>query len=498
MPRIALAPLVFAWLAGGCFVAGSVDDVAGTSSTSDEVGTESSGMTGTSGDSTTDGSTETSAETGTDTSEEHPAGEVAWSFELGAIAPTGADANSLGKITLVGNLLEMTDLGLASGPLLLQGMSDLAFLGFGSDGALLWGARAGGDGAEFGTAYTVTPTDRVAVAAIYTGAPDFGTGPLPAAMGFRGVLLELVEADVVSSVPLIASTIQPRGIDVNGSGFAIATGEYEGTLDVAGTQIMSAGASDGYYLRLDTQGPSVANLVTLGGTGPDGGVVALFDGLGGIYLLGQFSESVALGPGNLVSAGGRDVYVVRAGTNGSVMWAKRLGGSGADGVWAAQVGPAGELVVAGNFENELDYDGSPIASSGGASDAFLLHIGATGELDWSVTMPGPGAAIPRQVVMAADGTINVGGEVIGAVDLGGGNVQGAGELDGFVARYASDGTFVWGWLASSVADDRVTSLGYDGEGRLLVGLTYNADLELEDGTVLTGAGAVRGALLSLW
>lgn len=500
MKRLALLPLVLAWTSSACFVAGSDDDVAGTS-TDDDVGTEA-GSSESGSSETAMGETATMGETDastTDTSDDHSPGELAWSFELGGLVPIGADANSLGKITLVGNLLEMNDLGLASGPLVPQGMADLAFLGFDSSGELLWGKQAGGPGSDFANAYVLAPTDHVVVGAIYQDSPDFGTGPLPApGMGFNAAMLELAEGEVVTAVPLIGGGVQVRGIDVNGSGFAIATGEYSGTLDVVGSQVMSAGESDAYYLRIDAQGPSVANLLTLGGVGPDGGAVAVFDELGGVYVVGQFSETIALGTTDLVALGGRDIFVVRAGTNGVVTWAKRLGGSGADGAWAAQVTSAGALVLVGNFEADLDYDGNPLASSGGGTDAFVVKIDSDGGLAWSATMPGAGASIPRQVAIADDGTINVGGEVIGAVDLGGGELQGNGELDGFVARYASDGSFVWGWLASSIADDRVTSLGYDAEGRLLVGLSYNADVTLDDGTVLAAAGSVRGALLSLW
>lgn len=500
MRRIALHPLAFAWISSGCFVAGSDDGVA-DSSTGEEIGTAAeSSESGTSGTSTdTDPTTDATTE---ETGEPQPEpGDLAWSLELGAIVPTGATANSQGKITVAGNLLETTDLALASGPLEVQGGSDIALLQLDATNALAAGTRAGGSGAEYANTYALAPNDHVVLGGIYEGMPDFGSGTLPApsmGAGFNGVLLEVVGTSVTNSVPLIGSGVVVRGIDVNGSGNTIATGEYQAALDVVGHQIMSAGGSDGFYLRIDPQGAGVTDLVSLGGVGPDAGSLALFDGLGGIYLVGQFSESVALGPANLVAAGARDVFVARAATNGNVMWVKRLGGSGADSAWSGQVDDDGSLVLVGSFENELDYDGSPIASSGGASDAYLLRIAADGQLEWSVTLPGPGASIARCVGIAANGDIDVGGEVFGAVDLGGGNTQGEGQLDALVARFDSSGTFIVGSVFGSSNDDRITSLGYDGEGRVVMGLSHNGDVQLDADTLLPAPGMPRGALIAYW
>lgn len=499
MRRIALHPLAFAWISSGCFVAGSDDGVA-DSSTGDEIGTaaessESGTGTGTDTDPTTDATTE-------ETGEPQPEpGDLAWSLELGAIVPIGATANSQGKIVVAGNLLETTDLALASGPLEVQGGSDIALLQLDATNALAAGTRVGGSGAEYANAYALAPNDHVVLGGIYEGMPDFGSGTLPAPSmgeGFNGVLLEVVDTSVTNSVPVIGSGVFVRGIDVNGSGNTIATGEYQAALDVVGHQIMSAGGSDGFYLRIDPQGAGVTDLVSLGGVGPDAGSLALFDGLGGIYLIGQFSESVALGPANLVAAGARDVFVARAATNGNVMWVKRLGGSGADSAWSGQVDDDGSLVLVGSFENELDYDGSPIASSGGASDAFVMRIAADAGLEWSVTMPGIGASNPRCVGIAGNGDIDIGGEVFGAVDLGGGSMQGKGELDAFVARYDSSGTFIVGSVFGSPADDRVTSLGYDGEGRVVIGLGHNGPIDLDTNTQLPAMGMPRGALIAYW
>lgn len=501
MRRIALHPLAFAWISSGCFVAGSDDGVA-DSSTGDEIGTaaeSSESGTGTDTDPTTDATTDATTE---ETGEPQPEpGDLAWSLELGAIVPTGATANSQGKIVVAGNLLETTDLALASGPLELQGGSDIALLLLDATNALAAGKRVGGSGAEYVTGYALAPNDHVVLAAMYDGMPDFGSGTLPApamGAGLHGALLEVVDTNVATSVPLIGTSVAVRGVDVNGSGNTIASGEYQNALDVAGHQIMSTGGSDGFYLRIDPQGAGVADLVTFGGPGPDSGIAALFDGLGGIYLVGQFSESVALGPGNLVAAGARDMLVARAATNGTVMWAKRLGGSGIDSAWSAKVDGDGSIVLVGSFESELDYDGSPIASSGGASDAFVMRIAADGGLEWSVTMPGIGAAAARCVGIAANGDIDVGGEVFGAVDLGGGNTQGKGQLDAFVARYDSSGTFIVGSVFGSPADDRVTSLGYDGEGRVVIGLGHNGPIDLDSNTQLPAMGMPRGALIAYW
>ncbi|EDM77229.1 hypothetical protein PPSIR1_26808 [Plesiocystis pacifica SIR-1] len=484
----------------GCF--SPSDD---TGSSDDEIGmTEESDSESDSGSTTgTDTGTTTETETGTDTDTDTDTGtttggepgEVAWTFEWGAGFPTGATASSTGEILFAGSFFE--PLALSTGVLSPTGGSDVVLMGLTGEGELEWAASVGGPGEEYATAYTLSPTDQLVLGTIYMGTPDFGDGPLPApASGFNGVLMGFDGPDLDWHAPIAATNTQINGLDVNGSGFVIAAGEFSGMLDFAGGTVASAGASDAYYARVGP-GLSLSALVNYGSTGADRGRRVLYDGLGGVYFMGEFSGGISAD--DLLSAGGTDVFVIRFNTAGnSKMWVKRLGGLGNDQLGAAAVDDSGRLVLTGNFEQDLDYDGEAVASSGGGTDAFLMTVNSDGSLAWATTMPGPGDSVARHLAIASDGTVSVGGDVYGAVDLGDGAIAGTGELDGFLARYAGDGAYSWGRLLGSVADDRVNSLGHDDQDRLLVGLSYTADLTLSDGTTLAGADSWRSALICYW
>lgn len=494
-----LSLLTLASLAG-CFSpsddTGSSDDEIGMTEESDSE-SESSSTTDTDTGTTTEteSGTDTDTDTDTGTTTGGEPGEVAWSFEWGGGFPTGATANSTGDIILAGSFFE--PLALGGRVLSPVGGSDVVLIGLTGEGELEWATSYGGPEDEYVTAYALSPTDQLVLGTIYTGTPDFGDGPLPPPdSGFNGVILGFETPALEWYAPITAANTQISGLDVNGSGYVIAAGEFSNMLDFAGGTLLSQGSADAFYARV---GPnlSLSALVGYGGAGVDRGRRALYDGLGGVYFMGEFSGDI--NAGDLVSAGGTDVFVVRFNTAGtSEMWLKRLGGVGTDMLGAAAVDSAGRLVITGNFQQDLDYDGEAIASSAGGTDTFVMTLNGDGSLAWATTMPGPGDAVARHVAIAGDGTVSVGGDVYGVVDLGGGPLTGAGELDGFLARYTSDGAYSWGRLLGSLADDRVNSLGHDDQDRLLVGLSYTADLTLSDGTTLAGADSWRSALICYW
>ncbi|GEM_PF-4884454 len=500
-----LIVVVAASVTGACFSAddGGVADSQGTGS-EDEIGSETE-STGTDTTETT-GTTETETETADETDETSTTGgpmgepgEVSWSFEWGAGFPTMSTASSTGEILLTGSFFE--PLELSTGTLTPMDSSDIVVMGLSSEGELGWAARAGGAGAEYVTASVISPNDRVIVGVIYEGTPDFGSGPLPEpGGGFNGVLLGFDGPGIQMEVALTAPNIQLRSVDVNGGGFVIAGGSFNDALSVLGSDTASAGGSDGFYTRINTQELTLSNLTGFGGNGDDGVAQVLYDGLGGVYILGQFAGMATFGVQDMVATGSSDVFVIRADTSGTVSWVKQLGGPGTVQIWAAAVGDAGELLVTGNFDLDLDFEGEAIGSSAGGSDAYVLSLSSAGALNWAQLMPGLGDTVPRHLVIADDGVVSVGGDVVGPVDLGAGEgwLDGEGELEGFVVRYTPEGEFMWGELLSSAADDRVNSLGHDHEGRLLVGVSYLGDLSLSNDTVLAGAETWRSALISIW
>jgi hypothetical protein len=95
----------------------------------------------------------------------------------------------------------------------------------------------------------------------------------------------------------------------------------------------------------------------------------------------MFAVTITLGTRVLTPEDGptlvdQDVFVAELDPAGEVTWATRAGGKGAD--WASSLARdrAGNLYVAGSFEQTGDFGGAPLTSRG-ESDLFIWKIGAT-------------------------------------------------------------------------------------------------------------------------
>src|SRR5262249_7535877 len=151
---------------------------------------------------------------------------------------------------------------------------------------------------------------------------------LPATTSFAGYLASYTEGGALRwQLPLNATgELFPRTSSTNGSGNTGTAGHFIGTLNIAGQQVNSAGGKDVFYVRANDTG-GIATLVTFGGTGDDTGNAAIYDPLGTVILVGTFNGQVKFGTFTLDAGTGRDVFVVRATIQGVPMWAVQGGGT---------------------------------------------------------------------------------------------------------------------------------------------------------------------------
>src|SRR5690606_1756907 len=101
----------------------------------------------------------------------------------------------------------------------------------------------------------------------------------------------------------------------------------------------------------------------LGGTSFDVGNGIQVDAAGYVYTTGTFQGTGDFNPGsgvfNLVSAGGSDIFVQKMDSDGNFIWAKAMGGSGADTGFALAVDGSQNVYVTGSFLGTADFDPGP-------------------------------------------------------------------------------------------------------------------------------------------
>jgi hypothetical protein len=146
---------------------------------------------------------------------------------------------------------------------------------------------------------------------------------------------------------------------VDGAGNVLAGGTFTGsTTNLGSANVTSAGGSDGLAVKFDTNG-TLLWAKALGGTQSDSVSSLAVDGAGNVLAGGTFRSSTTnLGSANVTSAGSDDVLIAKFAANGTTLWAKALGGSSSDQLSSLSVDSAGNILTTGSFWNGITNLGS--------------------------------------------------------------------------------------------------------------------------------------------
>jgi hypothetical protein len=158
-------------------------------------------------------------------------------------------------------------------------------------------------------------------------------------------------------------------------------------------------------------------------------------------------------------AGQRDAFVIKYGSNGSVIWIRQFGTSERDGAVAVATDPTGNVVVAGATEGVLAGQ-----SASGGSDAFVRKYDPAGTELWTRQF---GSA--QNEVTGGVAVDSMGNTVV--VGLGRGPFPGqTASASAFVRKYTSAGAEVWTqqFLMPGAVFTMATGVAIEPTGNILV------------------------------
>jgi hypothetical protein len=240
--------------------------------------------------------------------------------------------------------------------------------------------------------------------------------------------------------------------DSNGA-LAIA-GDFRGTMQAEALSVASAGSSDVFVLRTNTDG-SVRWLRRIGGAGTEtASAIALFAN------------------GDAVVAGAADGHCFAArlaDTDGRVVWTATLPGDGESRCRAVSVDAHGDVWATGYFSGLLSGN-----ASNGMYDLFVVKFaGASGDAYSVRAIGGKGKELPRAIVALADGSVLVAGQFGGEVDVtdsdvdfGRGPVRSNGSYDAFVFKLLPNGKTAWVATFGDNGDDEINALAVGPNGEI--------------------------------
>lgn len=160
------------------------------------------------------------------------------------------------------------------------------------------------------------------------------------------------------------------------------------------------------------------------------GVSIGYDRNGNRVIAGTFNQTIKLGDRALESAGGTDIYVAKFDKTGKLVWAERYGGKGDEAVTDLAVDAAGNVVLAGRAQAELDLAGqrlSPRLRGEQQRALFVAKLDQSGKGLWVREIGVASDAALVDVAVTPDGKIATGVSASGPLLVQGKPIVSVGE-----------------------------------------------------------------------
>lgn len=258
-----------------------------------------------------------------------------------------------------------------------------------------------------------------AIGGIYGGSPDFGAGPIAAALADNGFLAVGGPATFPTTRALLGgSDIYVNDLEFDADGALCVTGRFNATTDFGAGAVGSAGSST-FVAKYEAD--LALRWVRAFGTGLNAsGVTATADG--DCVAVGMYQGTITIDAETTTAVGGEDVYIGRFdGASGATHWLRSLGGPTADLGFGVVVLPSQQVVVAGALSGTSSLAGLTLTSEG-ASDGYVAVLTGAGEPQALIRVGGTGAITNTTGGIASDparGVVAVGFQYTGELVVDG-------------------------------------------------------------------------------
>ncbi len=227
----------------------------------------------------------------------------------------------------------------------------------------------------------------------YSGTVDFDPGNTTVNLtSLGGTDIFIVKLNLSGSLAFaksIGGNGNDGGIDITTDqyGNIFSTGFFSSTADFDPSgntfNLVSTGYEDVYVLKLNNVG-SFNWAKSFGNSDFNRGNSIFTDNNGDVYSSGFFRGSVDIDPGTgnytLFSEGYQDIFIQKLTTDGDFLFGMPIGGLGDDYATGVVIDNNQNIIVAGDFQETVDFDpssGANVLTSAGDFDGFIVKLGTS-------------------------------------------------------------------------------------------------------------------------
>ncbi len=210
-----------------------------------------------------------------------------------------------------------------------------------------------------------------------------------------------------------------------------------------------------------------------------------------IQFGGNNSDNVSNSNGS-----GFDGFIVKYNSAGTPQWYHAIGNNDDDGGASVAADAQGNVYVTGWWRAASMTVGSTVLTNNGDSDMFLIKYGPTGNVLWAKNAGGLDDDKGRGCAVDPDGNVIVTGYFKGAsMTIDGTVYPNSGGKDFFVIKYNPTGTVLAAKTYGGTGSEEAFSCATDGYGNVFISGNYSSTSVTFDGVVMTNPGSNAGAFL---
>ncbi len=251
------------------------------------------------------------------------------------------------------------------------------------------------------------------------------------------------------------------------------------------------------FSSADAQVPAWEWAKSVGSIQDDEGRRVAVDNQGNSYVTGYFSGTATFGTTTLISSGSIDAYLLKVGAQGNVIWAKKAGGTLSDGGRDVAVDPDGNLVLTGWFSTTASFGTQSLTSNGG-QDAFVAKYDPEGNLIWLRKYGSTSDDEGRKITFDGQGRIWLTGNFSSSISFGGTNLVSAGSRDAYLTMLGPDGQALWARRIGGTDFDYGLGVAVDGFGNAYCAGYFSGTVSVDgfqNSTTLISTAASRDIFL---
>jgi len=215
---------------------------------------------------------------------------------------------------------------------------------------------------------------------------------------------------------------------------------------------------------------------------------------GNVYVTGFFySDTITFGTFTLTSG---SIFIVKYAPNGTVLWAKSLGGSYEIASESISTDSNGNIFVTGNFRGtSITFDTTTLSNNGSLYDyhTFLVKYAPDGTVNWAKSIDGIHEYRVPKVTTDVNGNVYLtglfGGSTI-TIDTTTltSNTIGGGQFEIYLVKYTPDGNVLWAKSGGGPNNDFPTGICTDASGNVYITGTIQGPAISFDTTTITNSG----------